>query len=170
MAYPAHRYSVGGDAFYGMRDLRGPHVGASQLNERQHHLTQHLSSSAPPLPMGGGAVGVGPAPSTVLGGVATGGGGGGGALDAEKTVAKFKTKVCIFWLQPRGCPYGDRCLYAHGDNELRDDLVGGAPGADPDANPRYKTRMCKWWASSNGQHCPHGVRCTYAHGVEELEK
>jgi len=92
------------------------------------------------------------------------------ALDAEKTVVKFKTKVCIFWLQPKGCPYGDRCLYAHGAVELRDDMVGGAPGADPDANPRFKTRLCKWWASSGGTHCPHGVRCTYAHGRDELDR
>ncbi len=62
----------------------------------------------------------------------------GNTLDPEKTVVKFKvrmdwlllssskpsclryfehydmqTKVCIFWLQG-GCPYQQRCLYAHG--------------------------------------------------------
>jgi hypothetical protein len=30
-----------------------------------------------------------------------------GSLDLEKTTQKFKTKVCLFWLQPAGCPYGD---------------------------------------------------------------
>lgn len=35
----------------------------------------------------------------------------GHGLDADKTVQKFKTKVCLFWLQPGGCPYG-ACLLA----------------------------------------------------------
>ena len=62
-------------------------------------------------------------------------------LDAEKTVQKFKTKICIFWLQPNGCPYADRCLYAHGADQLRSDVTGAPPGSDAEYNERYKTRM-----------------------------
>jgi hypothetical protein len=82
--------------------------------------------------------------------------------------AKFKTKVCIFWLQPSGCPYGDKCLFAHGDHEIRQDVTGTTPGNSPATNAKYKTRMCKHWVQSMGTSCPHGIRCTFAHGPTEL--
>jgi hypothetical protein len=49
-----------------------------------------------------------------------------------------------------------RCLYAHGADEMREDALGGTPGNSPATNDRYKTRMCKHWVTSVGQHCPHG--------------
>jgi len=88
------------------------------------------------------------------------------ALDRDKTVQKFKTKVCIFWLTPEGCPYGDRCLYAHGKLQLREDRgESNVPGIDPDVNERYKTRLCRFMLAKSP--CPHGPRCTYAHSYEE---
>ena len=50
-------------------------------------------------------------------------------------------QICIFWLQPNGCPYADRCLYAHGADQLRSDVTGAPPGSDAEYNERYKTRM-----------------------------
>jgi len=86
-------------------------------------------------------------------------------LDREKTVQKFKTKVCIFWLQ-KNCPYGDRCLFAHGKDQLRADQGDShVPGIDPEVNERYKTRLCRFFL--NNEPCVHGVRCTYAHSHEE---
>jgi len=87
-------------------------------------------------------------------------------LDRDKTVQKFKTKVCIFWLTPEGCPYGDRCLYAHGKLQLREDRgESNVPGIDPDVNERYKTRLCRFMLAKSP--CPHGPRCTYAHSYDE---
>jgi hypothetical protein len=94
----------------------------------------------------------------------------GHGLDADKTVQKFKTKVCLFWLQPGGCPYGDKCLYAHGASDQREDLTGGTPGNSPATNVKYKTVVCKHWVASHGSSCPHGLRCTYAHGPQELQR
>ena len=86
-------------------------------------------------------------------------------LDKEKTLQKFKTKVCIFWLQ-NNCPYGDRCLFAHGKGQLRADQGDShVPGIDPEINERYKTRLCRF--SLANETCVHGVRCTYAHSLEE---
>jgi len=36
-------------------------------------------------------------------------------------IARFRSKLCIFFLNSGGrhCPYGDRCMYAHGDEQLR---------------------------------------------------
>eukprot|EP01138_Halocafeteria_seosinensis_P003129 gb/GECG01003198.1/.p1 GENE.gb/GECG01003198.1/~~gb/GECG01003198.1/.p1 ORF type:complete len:558 (+),score=86.24 gb/GECG01003198.1/:1-1674(+) len=86
----------------------------------------------------------------------------------KKPAAKYKTKICIFWLQPGGCPYGDDCFFAHGAHELRWDKTGTCPGASPATNKKYKTKLCKHWLSSNGKYCPHGVRCVFAHGEHEL--
>lgn len=68
-----------------------------------------------------------------------------------------QTKICIYFLQPSGCPYGDRCLYAHGALEMREDMAGGTPSLDIVENPKLKTRMCRHWLSSNGTSCPHGT-------------
>ena len=38
--------------------------------------------------------------------------------------SKLKTKLCQFILQGAPCPYGERCAFAHGEDELRDE---GAP-------------------------------------------
>ena len=67
-----------------------------------------------------------------------------------------QTRICLFFLNGN-CPFGDRCLYAHGNHELQADVVGGAPASNSELNPRFKTRMCRWWASD--KHCPHGLRC-----------
>lgn len=39
----------------------------------------------------------------------------GSAID----VNKYKTKVCRNWQQGTPCPYGDRCVFAHGDVDMR---------------------------------------------------
>jgi hypothetical protein len=46
-------------------------------------------------------------------------------------VSRFKSKICLFWLSPQGCPYGPRCLYAHGSDDLR--VPPGAAGGGADA-------------------------------------
>ncbi|KPA73280.1 putative zinc finger (CCCH type) protein [Leptomonas pyrrhocoris] len=33
--------------------------------------------------------------------------------------SKFKTSMCTFFISEEGCPFGDKCAFAHGDEELR---------------------------------------------------
>ena len=70
-----------------------------------------------------------------------------------------QTRICLFFLEGT-CPFGSRCLYAHGSGELHHDVLGGAPATDPVLNPKFKTRLCRWYAS--GQKCPHSLRCAWA--------
>lgn len=49
-------------------------------------------------------------------------------VHADIAVSKFKTKVCLYYLQPTGCPYGERCLFSHSVSEMREDTTGTAPG------------------------------------------
>ncbi|RYG44205.1 zinc finger CCCH domain-containing protein, partial [archaeon] len=70
---------------------------------------------------------------------------------------RMQTRICLFFLQTTGCPYGDRCFYAHGDHELRDDPASDVPGVSPESNSRFKTRLCRWFVESNGTSCPHGM-------------
>lgn len=37
-------------------------------------------------------------------------------------------------------PAQDKCLFAHGDHEIRQDITGTTPGNSPTTNARYKTR------------------------------
>ncbi|KEG13922.1 hypothetical protein DQ04_00711000 [Trypanosoma grayi] len=34
-------------------------------------------------------------------------------------LSKYKTSICSFYVSPSGCPFGDRCAFAHGLEELR---------------------------------------------------
>jgi hypothetical protein len=45
-----------------------------------------------------------------------------------------------------------------GRQDLRDDALGAeVPAGQPEVNPRYKTRLCRWWTESGGNACPHGA-------------
>lgn len=64
--------------------------------------------------------------------------------------AAFKTALCRH--HQRGvCFRGSACLFAHGEEELRDNR---------------KTVLCKFYDQGT---CQHGDQCLYAHGVEELQ-
>ncbi|KAL5219294.1 hypothetical protein ABZP36_019978 [Zizania latifolia] len=61
-----------------------------------------------------------------------------------------KTELCNKW--ERGvCPYGVRCRFAHGLQELRPVI----------RHPRYKTLPCQMFAAASG--CPYGHRCHFRH-------
>ena len=51
----------------------------------------------------------------------------------------------------------DRCLFAHGDYERRMDDSDDVPSTSTDVNPRYKTRLCRWWTENGSGSCPHGA-------------
>ena len=55
------------------------------------------------------------------------------------------------------CTHGDRCLFAHGEKELR-----------PDVKPKYylmKTVLCAYHMAGG---CRNGDTCAFAHGEKEL--
>ncbi|KPI85846.1 putative zinc finger (CCCH type) protein [Leptomonas seymouri] len=41
--------------------------------------------------------------------------------------SKFKTSMCTFFMSEEGCPFGDKCAFAHGEDELRAEPKEGAP-------------------------------------------
>ncbi|XP_010938326.1 putative zinc finger CCCH domain-containing protein 21 [Elaeis guineensis] len=64
-----------------------------------------------------------------------------------------KTELCNKWVEKGWCPYGERCQFAHGIQELRPVI----------RHPRYKTQLCRMLAS--GGDCPYGHRCHFRHAL-----
>lgn len=67
---------------------------------------------------------------------------------------KFKTELCVKFAQLGACPYGERCNFAHGEEDIRSRF----------RHPNYKTKPCSTFIKS-GQ-CPYGTRCTFVHTRE----
>lgn len=83
------------------------------------------------------------------------------AQDVEYDVynqGMFKTELCNKWQDTGACPYGDRCQFAHGIEELRPVI----------RHPRYKTELCRMVAA--GDRCPYGHRCHFRHTLTQEEK
>ncbi|ORX72279.1 hypothetical protein DL89DRAFT_216496, partial [Linderina pennispora] len=64
----------------------------------------------------------------------------------------YKTKMCDKYQRDGECPYGIKCVFAHGEHELR--------SREP-ANPLYKTQMCQRFTELG--ECPYGEKCQFAH-------
>ncbi|KAA0149928.1 hypothetical protein FNF31_07135 [Cafeteria roenbergensis] len=79
-------------------------------------------------------------------------------MDSRRSTERYKSKICLFWLQPEGCRYGSDCWFAHGPDEIRTTANSNTPGNSPATNLRYKVRICRHWSESGGDWCPHGVR------------
>ncbi|ERN04335.1 hypothetical protein AMTRI_Chr13g117890 [Amborella trichopoda] len=69
----------------------------------------------------------------------------------------FKTELCNKWQETGACPYGDRCQFAHGIEELRPVI----------RHPRYKTEICRMILT--GDKCPYGHRCHFRHALSPNE-
>ena len=65
--------------------------------------------------------------------------------------SKYKTELCANYLKDESCKMGDRCEFAHGEQELRPRYVGY----------NFKTKICN--AFRNLGRCSYGTRCTYIH-------
>ncbi|KAL6901938.1 hypothetical protein ACP4OV_004814 [Aristida adscensionis] len=70
-------------------------------------------------------------------------------VEAYRQGAK-KTELCNKW-ERGACPFGARCRFAHGLQELRPVI----------RHPRYKTLPCQMFAAASG--CPYGHRCHFRH-------
>lgn len=83
----------------------------------------------------------------------------------------FRTKLCTRWAQG-SCQYGDRCMFAHGEEQLR--AFGGIDSTQPprrtatsaeNSDPAFRTKLCTRWLQGS---CQYGDRCNFAHGEEQL--
>ena len=87
---------------------------------------------------------------------------------------RYKTALCKKFTENQSCPYGDKCQFAHGEQELRNfnghaqnmmyPLGMGTKNQNNMLN--YKIVKCKNWEKDKT--CKYGAHCTFAHGEEEL--
>lgn len=75
--------------------------------------------------------------------------------------SKVKSELCRKFMEYGYCPYEDRCTFAHGPEELRQ---------NQNPNTLYKTKKC--FAFFGGGFCKYGERCNYLHTrtIEDLPK
>ena len=71
----------------------------------------------------------------------------------EKIKRKKKTELCKNYEFYHDCYYGDTCSFAHGLDELRDNIL----------IPSYKTKLCKSFVEN--KFCNFGIRCSYQHKI-----
>ena len=87
---------------------------------------------------------------------------------------RYKTALCKKFALQQSCPYGDKCQFAHGEQELRS--FNGQPqnmmytmgigNKNQNNMLNYKIVKCKNWEQDKT--CKYGVHCSFAHGDEEL--
>ena len=80
---------------------------------------------------------------------------------------RYKTTLCKHYNSPQGCTYGEKCQFAHGNNEIRLNNSQYVPMIKKQNNMlNYKIAKCKNWEKDGT--CKYGVHCTFAHGDTEL--
>ena len=90
---------------------------------------------------------------------------------------RYKTSLCKHFGTPQGCSYGDKCQFAHGNQELRlnnnqmgymmtPGTSGLAGSKTPNSMLNYKIVKCKNWEKDKT--CKYGAHCTFAHGDNDL--
>lgn len=72
--------------------------------------------------------------------------------------SRYKTELCRSFAEVGSCKYGDKCQFAHGDEELRTII----------RHPKFKTENCKSFHSTG--FCPYGPRCHFIHNNDESKK
>jgi hypothetical protein len=104
---------------------------------------------------------------------------GADAHESTARLRKYKTELCKYW-QQRTCKRGAHCTFAHSQTELRSYMENSEkplqseddPSVTPKFSPqlapkKYKTEMCKFWASGR---CKRSHDCTFAHYASELRE
>ena len=69
---------------------------------------------------------------------------------------RYKTEICRSFEENGCCRYGDKCQFAHGQDEVR--LTN--------RHPKYKTQMCRTFHSYG--FCPYGPRCHFIHNEDAV--
>ena len=71
--------------------------------------------------------------------------------EESKVDTKYKTELCKKFQSTGKCPYGYKCRFAHGKEELISKLQG----------VNYKKKPCKTFNEKG--YCPYGSRCSFRH-------
>ena len=75
--------------------------------------------------------------------------------EEHKKDPKYKTELCQKFMESGNCPYGFKCRFAHGKNELISKNIG----------INYKKKLCK--SFSKFGFCPYGTRCNFLHNEKK---
>ena len=71
--------------------------------------------------------------------------------EENKVDTKYKTELCKKFQSTGFCPYGNKCQFAHGKEELISKFHG----------VNYKKEKCKSFYQKG--YCPYGNRCNFQH-------
>jgi hypothetical protein len=78
-------------------------------------------------------------------------------LKEYQTDPKYKTELCKGFSENGFCPYGNKCRFAHGRNELFDKIVNCK---------KYKQKECLSFFKN--KYCCYGSRCHFKHEERKL--
>lgn len=78
--------------------------------------------------------------------------------EENKFDPKYKTELCIKYQNTGYCPYGFKCRFAHGKEEL----ISKSQGSN------YKKKQCKTFHEKG--YCPYGSRCSFRHDERKLSE
>ena len=70
---------------------------------------------------------------------------------------KYKTELCEKFQSTGFCPYGNKCQFAHGKEELITKIQ----------NANYKKEKCKSFYEKG--YCPYGNRCNFQHDERKFK-
>jgi len=73
-------------------------------------------------------------------------------MTANLSDPRRKTELCKLHMIGKQCPYGDKCNFAHGENELKSRSF---------THPNYKTVKCRNFYMDG--YCCFGARCQFIH-------
>ncbi|RLV88988.1 mRNA decay factor CTH1 [Spathaspora sp. JA1] len=72
--------------------------------------------------------------------------------NASVNTQLYKTELCASFMKMGICPYGNKCQFAHGENELK----------RVERPPKWRSKPCANWAKYGS--CRYGNRCCFKHG------
>lgn len=75
--------------------------------------------------------------------------------------AKVKTELCRHFGSAKGCPFGDKCNYAHGEHELKYTKLMDLERAGLVDIEIFRTHPCPTWVATGA--CPFDQRCAGLH-------
>ena len=78
--------------------------------------------------------------------------------EENKFDPKYKTELCKKYQNTGKCPYGFKCRFAHGKEEL----ITKAQGIN------YKKKPCKTFHEKG--YCPYGSRCSFRHDERKFSE
>ena len=78
--------------------------------------------------------------------------------EENKFDPKYKTELCKKFQSTGKCPYGHKCRFAHGKEELLSKNQG----------VNYKKKPCKTFYEKG--YCPYGSRCNFQHDERKFSE